>query len=148
MFSYSEAEDLAADIDRLFDDLDRATGREAHHSGAIHTPPLDVLENTATLEVLVDLPGVERTALRVVLKHGALLIAGEKTPPDGGCHDGAAFHLVERSFGRFARVVRFETAVDARRARASLTEGVLRITIPRVADRRGHEFHVPVDAPA
>ena len=148
MFVFSEAEDLAADFDRLFDDLDRRAGRSAPHSGAVHTPPLDGVEHAAVIEVLIDLPGVSPSALRVVLKHGTLLIAGEKTSPECGCRDGAAFHLIERGFGRFARVVRFETAVDARRVRARLTDGVLRITVPRIADRRGHEFHVPVDAPA
>jgi HSP20 family protein len=148
MFSFSEPEDLAADIGRLFEELDRCAGRDAHHSGAVHTPPLDVLENTASIEVFVDLPGVEARALRVVFKHGTLLIAGEKVPAEGACQDGSAFHLVERSFGRFARVVRFETAVDARRGRASLADGVLRITLPRIAERRGREIVVPVDATA
>jgi HSP20 family protein len=145
MADFLETEDLAADIGRMFDDLDRRAGRDAHHSGAVHTPPLDVLENTATLEVFVDLPGVDPRWLQVVIKHGTLLIAGEKAPPDGDCRDGAAFHLVERSFGRFARVIRFDTPVDVRRARATLADGVLRVTLPRLAERRGEAFHVPVD---
>lgn len=148
MSSFPDTEDLAADIGRLFDELDRRAGREVPHSGAVYTPALDVLETPAALEVFVDLPGVDPKALRVVVKHGALLVAGEKVPPDGSCRDGAAFHLVERSFGRFARVVRFETAFDARRTRASLVDGVLRITLPRLAERRGQEFLVPVDTPA
>lgn len=143
-----DTEDLAADIGRLFDDLDRRAGRDAPHSGAVHTPSLDVLETPASLEVFVDLPGVEASGLRLVVKHGTLLIAGEKMPSDGTCRDGAAFHLVERSFGRFARIVTFDTAIDGRRARASLADGVLRVSLPRLADRRGHEFHVPVDTPA
>jgi HSP20 family protein len=148
MFSFSEADDLAADIGRLFEELDRRAGRETHHSGGVHTPPLDVLETTAHIEVYVDLPGVDAQALRVILKHGTLLIAGEKTPSEGACQDGSAFHLVERSFGRFARVVRFDTAVDARRARATLADGVLRVRLPRIAERRGSEIVVPVDATA
>ncbi len=148
MASFPETEDLAADIGRIFDELDRRAGRDAHHSGAVHTPPLDVLETATTIEVVVDLPGVDRHWLQVVLKHGTLLIAGEKRPPDGDCRDGAAFHLVERSFGRFARAVRVDSAFDASRARATLVDGVLRVTLPRLAERRGRAFHVPVDTSA
>lgn len=148
MFSFFEAEDLAGDIGRLFEDIDRGAGPEAHHSGGVHTPPLDVFETSATLEVVLDLPGVDARAMRVVIKNGVLLVAGEKAPPEGMCRDGAAFHLVERGFGRFARVVRFDTAIDGRRARATLADGVLRVSLPRIAERRGHEIVVPVDAPA
>lgn len=148
MASFPETEDLAADIGRIFDELDRRAGRDAHHSGAVHTPPLDVLETAASIEVVVDLPGVGRQWLQVVVKHGILLIAGEKRPPDGDCRDGAAFHLVERSFGRFARAVRIDVAVDVSRTRAVLADGVLRVTFPRLAERRGRAFHVPVDTSA
>ena len=149
MWSFSDAEDLAADIARLFEAIDRDAGRDAHPAGPVHTPPLDVLETPSTIDVFVDLPGVQAPALRVVFKHSALLLAGEKTPSEGACRDGSAFHLVERSFGRFARVVRFDTSVDATRARATLRGGVLRITVPRIVERRGWEIVVPVEtAPA
>ena len=52
--------------------------------------------------------------------------------------------IVERAFGRFARVVRPETAFDARRASATLAQGALTVTLPRVVDRRGQEILVPV----
>lgn len=145
MWSFSDAEDLAADIARLFDTIDQAAGRDPHPAGPLHTPPLDVLETSATVDVIVDLPGVEPSSLRVVFKHDALLLAGEKTPPEGLCRDGAAFHLVERNFGRFARIVRFDTAIDTARATATLAAGVLRISVPRIVERRGRDIVVAVE---
>jgi HSP20 family molecular chaperone IbpA len=83
----------------------------------------------------VDLPGVEPAAVRVIIKGGAALIIGEKTrggekaPLSGRAE--STFHLVERGFGRFARTVRFGRACDAATARATLSDGELRISIGR-----------------
>jgi HSP20 family molecular chaperone IbpA len=71
------------------------------------------------------------------------MIAGQKTPAPCQHHE-AAFHLAERGFGRFARAVRIEGAFDPGRASASLAAGELRISIPRIDDRRGKEIRIPV----
>jgi HSP20 family protein len=144
MWSLPDADDLAADVRRLFDDLDR-TGHGVHPGSSLHAPPLDVVETAEAIEILVDVPGVSVATLRLVFKEGTLILAGEKLPP-AGLHDGSAFQLVERTFGRFARVVRLDHAVDTSRARAILRAGVLRVSVPRIADRRGREVAVPVEA--
>jgi HSP20 family protein len=110
----------------------------------LHAPPLDVIETAEAIDVVVDLPGVDASEIRLVFKENTLLLAGEKHPP-GGVRDGAAFHLVERNFGRFARVVRLERAVDTAKARATLRAGVLRVVVPLVVDRRGREITVPIE---
>jgi len=73
----------------------------------------------------------------------ALIVAGRKIP--GQCqHVEAAFHLAERSFGRFARAVKLSGAFDAGKAEAALTAGELRITLPRFDERRGRKIRVPI----
>ena len=62
------------------------------------SPPIDVYETDDALEIVVDLPGVDRDAVRVVAKGDAVLIAGEKAPRRG--RGDSSFHLVERGFGR------------------------------------------------
>lgn len=107
------------------------------------TPPLDVLETGEGVEVILDVPGVPLEALRVIYSHGTLIVAGRKVP--AGCaHREAAFHLAERSFGRFARAVRLGGAFDAGRATATLGAGELRIVIPRIEERRGRDITISI----
>lgn len=107
------------------------------------TPPMDVVEVTGAVEVAVDLPGLKPADVRVVFARGMLVVAGRKLP--ARCpHTHAAFHLAERSFGRFVRAVRVTGAVDASRASASLSGGELRIRLPRVAERRGRAMPIPI----
>jgi HSP20 family protein len=99
------------------------------------------------VEIVLDLPGVTADALRVLFKSGVVLIVGEKERPDMSRRGPASFHLVERDFGRFARAVRINTAIDGSQARARLANGELRIVLPRIRERRGGGLIVPIDGP-
>ena len=55
-------------------------------------------------------------------------------------------HVAERSFGRFARAVRLSGAVDAGRAQGAFVDGELRIVLPRIAERRGRDIRIEVQA--
>lgn len=140
-----DLEHLAEDIRRLFDDLDRTVHRVGGYGSSECTPPLDVFETDRALEVRMDVPGISPDSLRVMFKHGVLLIAGAKAPVGGAPPGSTTFHLVEREFGRFARAVRLSGAVDVARARARLVSGELRIAAPKVSERRGQELRIPVE---
>ncbi|MGE5358732.1 MAG: Hsp20/alpha crystallin family protein [Bacteroidales bacterium] len=143
----SEARELSDEIGRMFEDIARTAGRRLPAGET--TPPLDVLETASTVEIHVDLPGVQATEVRVLIKSGVVLVAGEKLPPDAGARAGGSFHLVERGFGRFARAIRLTGAFDGSRAKATFSDGELRIEIPKIAERRGREIAVPInEAPA
>ncbi len=140
MLDCVEARELADEVRRLFDDLSRARQFTCHGECS---PVLDVVETAEAIEIGMDLPGVAPEAVRVLIKSGTVLIAGEKppAPPDRD----TTFHVVERASGRFARAIRVGLAVDAARARATLRAGELRLVIPKISERRGREIDVPVD---
>jgi HSP20 family protein len=148
MLSFPEVHELSEEVRRVFEELERRHGQAGRCPSGIHTPPIDVLETPDAIEVLVDLPGVHPDEVRVLFKHGSLVIVGEKVGGEPCGPEGAAFHLVERSFGRFARVVRLNQAIDTSATRAALIHGELRITIPRLEERRGREILVPIEGPA
>ena len=139
----SEVQDLREEVGRLFEDLDRTAAGRPQPPGHC-TPALAVIEGESKVEVVVDLPGVPEDRVRVLLKHDQLLIVGEKCSPYVGEQRNASFQLVERGFGRFARAVQLNGAFDATAARAVFDGGELRVVVPRLAERRGQEFRVPI----
>lgn len=139
--------DLAHEVRRLLEDLARGRPDRRPFVSGECSPTLDVLETDATVEIVVDLPGLSADALRILIKHGIVLIVGEKDRTEND-RTPMSFHLVERDFGRFARAVRVPATVDASQARASLAHGELRIVLPKIVDRRGAEFIVPIDTGA
>lgn len=134
---------LSAAIRRVFDELDRFDTAPAGEC----VPPLDLYELDDAILVVIDLPGVPADAVQALFKEGVLVVAGEKPAPTcAAAKDAARFHLAERGFGRFARAVRLTVPIDATRADATLTAGVLRVRIPRLDDRRGAPVRIPVVA--
>jgi HSP20 family protein len=140
----SEVRDLTDEVAGLFDELERESGAPRRLTAGHCTPALDVQETTEAIEVVVDLPGVSPAHVRVMLKNGVLVIVGDKPSPYPGGRGDTTFHLVERGFGRFARAVRLGGAFDGGRAQAVLDGGELRVSVPRVEERRGQEIRVPV----
>jgi HSP20 family protein len=103
---------------------------------------VDVFETDDSVEIAMDLPGVDPSAVRVIAKGQALLIAGEKSPRRG--RGESSFHLVERGFGRFARAIRLNASCDPAQARAVFQQGELRISLPKLRDRRNQPIAIAI----
>jgi HSP20 family protein len=136
----SEIGDFSDEVRRVFLELGRVFGESL--AGEC-SPAIDVFESDNALEIAVDLPGVDPAAIRVLGRGDSILIAGEKAPrrPRGE----SSFHLVERGYGRFARVVRLERACDTSKARATLNDGVLRVSVPKISERRERAVLITVN---
>ena len=81
-------------------------------------------------------------ALSLSVHGGNLVIEGKKQKPDleGGIH----FHSAERQYGEFRRVIQLNVPVNTRHARAELENGLLRLTFPKVPNRRGEVVQIEV----
>jgi HSP20 family protein len=144
MLSFPEVNELSEEVRRVFEELDRLHAPACRALTGVYTPAIDVVETDETVEVIMDLPGVGSQAVRVLFKAGSLVIAGEKLTSESCASEGTAYHLVERGFGRFARVIRLSAAIDAGRARASLKAGELRVSVPRIVERRGGDIVIAI----
>jgi len=138
----TEIGEFSAEVRQVFLELGRAFGSESLAGEC--SPPIDVYETDDTLEIRVDLPGIDPAAVRVLGKGDSVLIAGEKAARRA--HRESSFHLVERGYGRFARVVRLGRSCDTSGARATLVQGELRVSIPKIAERRSRAIQINVNA--
>lgn len=111
---------------RLFDDW-FAHGPVAANRAL--RPAMDVEEDTDRITIRTELPGVTKEDVNVTLEDGVLTITGEKRS-DRQTKE-RSYHLVERSFGSFQRSFVLPNGVDADKAQASFTDGVLEVKIPK-----------------
>jgi HSP20 family protein len=144
LFPPGESGDLGDDIRELFDDLTRSLGSDPSAYPGQCRPLIDVFETDGAVELVVDTCGIPAAALRVLFRNGVIIVAGEKAPV--AARPEAAYHLVERDFGRFARAVRVTGAFDVARASATLRSGELTVVLPKLVERRGRAHAVPVKA--
>lgn len=137
---FLEAARIQSEINRLFDNL-LDLGGEGKDGGA-WIPNADIVETDDTLLVKVELPGVAGAGLSVSVLGGNLILQGEKARPEPA--PAAKFHLAERAFGRFRRVIGLGVPVNTHRAEAELRDGLLNVRFPKVPNRRGEEVAIEV----
>lgn len=136
---------LQREVERLFDEftqggfLTPAGEREFAIS-----PNLDVSETDSALEVTVDLPGVDEKDVDVTLSDNVLTIKGErKHERDEKKKD---YHLVERSYGSFARSISVPFEVDTEAVKASFSKGVLKVSLPKPVTDKAKTRRIEVSA--
>lgn len=132
---------IQSEINRLFDNLLELDG--PGKEGGSWIPMADIVETDDHLVVTVELPGVPLADLTITTHGGDVILKGEKRRPElTGVP--ARFHVAERAFGKFRRVIHLGVPVNTHRAEALLAEGHLRITFPKVPNRRGEEVAIEV----
>jgi len=95
-------------------------------------PDADTYETATTVEILVDLAGVEEDDLEVQLFEDALVVEGRRRLPS--CQEGAVYHAAGIRQGPFRVEQALPAFVDAERVEARYERGLLRITLPKRAE--------------
>ena len=126
----------AVDADDRAVDIGAITGR----------PILVVYEDKESLVISAELPGLKREEVEISLDGDILTLRGERKfekefeqRKEG---DGRKVHRVERSYGSFARSFQLPTNVDAEKAHAQLTDGVLTLRLPKKEVVKGRKIEV------
>jgi HSP20 family protein len=138
-----ELRQLTERIGRLYSVLHEATEAEAAPLAGAFNPPVDVCETTEKICIRIELPGVKANEIKVILNGTKLQICGEKKKRIP--RQKIMSHLCsERNYGRFNRVVPLRWTISIKDTTAELADGVLLIHLPKIQDRRGSEFRVPI----
>jgi HSP20 family protein len=112
-------------------------------AGETDHPPMDIFEDETGVHIELEVPGMSRNELNIRLDRDRLSIEGFKQ--SGGDSECLRYICVEREFGIFRRIIEVPVSVDASDVRAALVDGVLRIILPRVTERRRAVVDIPID---
>jgi HSP20 family molecular chaperone IbpA len=103
---------------------------EPTRPGVVFTPDVDIFENDDGLVLLADMPGVLPDALKIDLRDDTLTLSGSVTPEDTS---GEEVLMAEYRTGHYYRQFNLSEIIDQEKIEAQLTEGVLRLSLPKVA---------------
>ena len=119
--------DRLAELEELFADLWQVP-RFAAGMRLTHRPQIDVFrtENPPALTLVVEIPGANPDAMKIVLDGRRLLIAGERERP----RVEGQWYRSEIEYGPFEREVSLAFDVNVEEASASYRRGLLRIVLP------------------
>jgi HSP20 family protein len=105
-------------------------------------PVVDIVETNDNFQIQVELPGVEKSAVKLSVEKGVLLISGQR--PQEALSEGMRYHRNERPYGRFERAFRVPDSVDEQKLEADLKNGVLTVRLPKVEKAKPKSIQISV----
>jgi HSP20 family protein len=118
------------EMDRVFESFGRDLGWPSGNLPAgTMAPSIDVTETDKELKIEAEMPGVDEKDVEVAVTDNVLTIRGEKKAEKE--EKKKDYHLVERSYGAYARSITLPFTAEPDKAKASFKNGVLSITLPK-----------------
>lgn len=114
-------------------------GAESTRPGYVFTPAVDIFETDTAITVLADMPGVRPEGLTVDLRDNVLTLDGRV---ETKAFEGEQMLLREYETGSFHREFRLSNIIDQAKIDATLTDGVLRLTLPKAEAVRPRRIEV------
>ena len=107
--------------------------------GVVFTPSVDIFETDRELTLLADLPGVKAENLTIDLRENTLTLTGEVEPFERANEKDI---LIEYEEGKYYRQFSLSNVIDQGRINANLTDGVLRLILPKVEEAKPRKIEV------
>ncbi|MFP4098944.1 MAG: Hsp20/alpha crystallin family protein [Alphaproteobacteria bacterium] len=95
-------------------------------------PDINIRETEKLYEITAEIPGVDENNITLEITDHSLILKGEKKAEheEESQKDGE-FHMIERSYGSFKRILNLPDDIKPESAEASFDKGVLNIKLER-----------------
>ncbi len=126
---FGEVSRLRREMDRLWEEFFGPRGLGLRPWEGEWAPAIDVSETPDKVVIKAEVPGIDPQEINITLAGDVLTIKGEKKSEREETKE--SYHMVERSYGSFARSLTLPAAVDQDRIDAKYEKGVLTVTCPK-----------------
>lgn len=126
-------------IRRLFSEIDRelAAARLVHARAGV--PRIDLKDSGEEVHLSAELPGFTEKDIELEVHRNVLTLRGKRTTE---VPEGYTVHRRERRDIELTRTITLPYQVDTERVEATLSNGVLRVTLPKAAADRPRQIAV------
>lgn len=133
---------LQSEINKLFEQL-FGSYEQSETTEQIWYPNVDLVETPTELQVSVELPGVSRDEVKIFIAGQLLVIQGAKKK-DKDKFQSLKILRIEREYGPFYRAIQISTAVNPMKGTANIVNGILKIRIPKIEDKRSKKVEIVI----
>jgi HSP20 family molecular chaperone IbpA len=112
---------------------------EQTRPGLVFTPEVDIFETEKDIILLADMPGVKAKDLTIDLRDNLLTLTGSV---ESDKDEGEGILISEYEVGKYYRQFTIAEVVDQSKIDAQLSDGVLRLTLPKVEKAQPRQITV------
>jgi HSP20 family protein len=121
---------LQDEVNRLFESVFPGQMSESDEpTSTVWSPRMDLMETDDHYRMRVDLPGISKDDVSVTVEDNRLTVRGERR--DESRTEKENVVRMERTFGTFYRSLRLPKSVNESKIKATFTDGVLSVEIPK-----------------
>ena len=121
---------LQREMNRLFEEAFNGFGTPSLFGNS--WPSLEIDDRENEVRITAELPGLDDKDVEVVVENDILSIRGEKRSEN----EDKEKNFSERAYGRFERRIPLGADIDSEKAKASMRNGILTVTIPKKEQAR------------
>ena len=103
-------------------------------------PRVDIVENAKNYQIVVELPGFEKSDVKLKVEEQVLTISGERKMEEET--EGRNYRRVERLYGSFERRFRLPQEAELDKISAEMKDGLLTVTLEKSEKVAGREIQV------
>jgi HSP20 family protein len=112
---------------------------EATIPARVFLPTADIYETKDALNVVLEMPGVEKSSVDVRVEDGVLKVEGRL---DFSKYQGLQPLYTEYNVGHYSRSFRLANTIDQNKIGAELKDGVLSLVLPKVEEAKPRTIQV------
>ena len=140
---FREMTTLQDRMNRLFNDQFGAMTRDESLTGSF-VPPVDVYEDENTIQVRLEVPGIDEKDIDIRMENNVLTVRGERKFEKDEKEEN--FHRVERRYGSFTRSFTLPSTVNSDDVQADYDKGVLTIRLAKRAEAKPKQIKVNLNS--
>jgi HSP20 family molecular chaperone IbpA len=105
----------------------------------VFLPTADIYETKDALNVVLEMPGVDKTSVDIRVEEGVLKVDGRL---DFSKYKGLQPLYTEYNVGNYARSFRLSSKIDQNKIAAEFKDGVLSLLLPKIEDAKPRTIQV------
>ncbi|MBC7107077.1 MAG: Hsp20/alpha crystallin family protein [Firmicutes bacterium] len=138
---WRELQDMREFFDRVF-------GRRLREvapvpAGTPWAPAVDVYDKDDKIVVAVELPGVDKKDVNILVGDDHVVVKGESRRQEEVRDKD--YYRCERTYGAFARTIPLPVAVERENARATFKDGILEIVLPKAGGAKPKQLRIEIE---
>lgn len=111
----------------------------------VHPFKVDIKDTPQGLEIVADTPGLSKEDIKVkVSSDNVLTLSAERKEEKEEKDEEGNWSHMERSYGSFMRRFKLPDTVDVGNIKAEAQNGVLHVSIPKIAGKEHKQVEIPV----